>query len=118
MVITLGTGFGSAIIKDGFLTPHLEMSQHPITKSKNYNDYIGEAARKKIGKKKWRKRMKRVLNVLKTVFNYDHLYISGGNAKLLNFELDENVTIENNREGIKGGAVLWRQQAGNAKKEL
>jgi polyphosphate glucokinase len=118
MVITLGTGFGSAIIKDGFLIPHLEMSQHPITKNKNYNDYVGEAALVKIGKKKWKERMKRVLNVLNTVFNYDHLYISGGNAELLDFKLDANVTIENNREGIKGGATLWRQQKGPAKKRI
>ena len=33
MVITLGTGFGSAMMKDGILLPHLEMSQHPITKN-------------------------------------------------------------------------------------
>lgn len=116
MVITLGTGFGSAVMKDGFLMPHLEMSQHPITKSKNYNDYVGEAALAKIGKEKWNKRMKRVLSGLKTVFNYDHLYISGGNAKLLTFDLDENVTIENNREGIKGGAALWNQQVSKPKK--
>lgn len=110
MVITLGTGFGSAIMRDGLLMPHLEMSQHPITKSKNYNDYVGEAALLKIGKERWVKRMKKVLGILKIVFNYDHLYISGGNAKLLTFELDDNVSIENNREGIKGGAVLWKQQ--------
>lgn len=118
MVITLGTGFGSAVMKDGFLMPHLEMSQHPITKSKNYNDYVGEAALVKVGKKKWRKRMKRVLSVLETVFNYDHLYISGGNAELLNFDLGENVTIENNREGIKGGAALWKQQKVKAKSTI
>lgn len=109
MVITLGTGFGSALMKNGILLPHLEMSQHPITKSKNYNDYVGEAALLKIGKGKWNKRMERVVGVLKTVFNYDHLYISGGNAKLLTFKLDKNISIENNKDGIKGGAVLWSQ---------
>ncbi len=40
MLITLGTGFGSAVMRDGLLIPHLEMSQHPITKKKNYNDYL------------------------------------------------------------------------------
>ena len=110
MVITLGTGFGSAIMKNGFLVPHLEMSQHPVTKNKNYNDYIGEAARLKIGKRKWNKRMKKIINILKTVFNYDHLYISGGNAKRLNFKLDNNISIEDNKRGIKGGAVLWMQE--------
>ena len=109
MLITLGTGFGSAIMSDGILTPHLEMSQHPITKKKNYNDYLGQAALDKVGKKKWNKRLKRVIDILSVVFNYDHLYISGGNAKLIDFELDDNITIANNREGIKGGMVLWKQ---------
>jgi len=116
MVITLGTGFGSAMMKNGILLPHLEMSQHPITKSKNYNAYVGEDALLKIGKKKWNKRMAEVINILKTVFNYDHLYISGGNAKLLTFKLDKNISIENNKDGIKGGAVLWKQASVKTKR--
>ncbi len=109
MLITLGTGFGSAVLLDGMLMPHLEMSQHPITKKKNYNDYLGQAALDKVGKKKWNKRLKKVIGILKTVFNYDHLYISGGSAKLIDFTLDDNISIVNNREGIKGGMVLWKQ---------
>ena len=109
MLITLGTGFGSAIMSDGILIPHLEMSQHPVTKSKNYNDYLGQAALDKIGKNKWNKRLRRVIGILEIVFNYDHLYISGGNAKLIDFEIESNITIANNREGIKGGMVLWKQ---------
>lgn len=110
MAITLGTGFGSALMKDGILLPHLEMSLHPFTKKKTYNDYIGEEALKKKGKKKWNKRMKKVMRVLKTVFNYDHLYISGGNAEYITFQLDRNVSIEGNKDGIKGGAALWKLQ--------
>jgi polyphosphate glucokinase len=116
MVITLGTGFGSAILKDGVLIHHIELSLHPITKSKNYNDYVGKDALKKIGKKKWKKRMKRVIDILKTVFNYDHLYISGGNARLLTFKLDKNISINDNKEGIKGGAVLWKEKKTDATK--
>ena len=111
IVITLGTGFGSALMRDGLLLPHLEMSQHPVTKSKNYNDYIGEAALQKIGKERWNKRMEKIIVILKTVFNYDHLYISGGNARLLSFKLDENITVDDNKGGIKGGAILWKQKS-------
>ncbi len=67
------------------------------------------AALEKVGKKKWNKRMKEVIGILKVVFNYDRLYISGGNAKLIDFTLDDNVTIGHNREGIKGGMILWKQ---------
>jgi len=116
MVITLGTGFGSAIMKDGLLLPHLEMSQHPITKGKNYNDYVGESALLKIGNKKWNKRMENVIEILNVVFNYDHLFISGGNAKRLTIKLDKKTSIENNKDGIKGGAILWKQENKKNKK--
>jgi polyphosphate glucokinase len=109
MLITLGTGFGSALLLDGMLMPHLEMSQHPITKNKNYNDYLGQAALDKIGEKRWNKRLEKVIGILKVVFNYDHLYISGGSAKLIDFKLDQNISVVDNREGIKGGMILWKQ---------
>ena len=44
---------------------------------------------------------------MKTVFNYDHLYIGGGNSRKINFPLDSNITLVSNEDGIKGGAKLW-----------
>lgn len=108
MVVTLGTGFGTALLLDGNLLPHIELAHHPITKKKTYDEYIGDKALNTIGKDKWNKRMKRVLGVLKTVFNYDCLYIGGGNADELSFKLDDNIRIITNRDGIKGGARLWQ----------
>ena len=108
IVVTLGTGFGTALLMDGHLLPHLEIAHHPVTKSKDYDQYIGEKVMLEIGDKKWNKRVKRVIEILQTVFNYDHLYIGGGNAKKINFELDSNITIISNKDGIKGGARLWR----------
>ena len=107
LVITLGTGFGTALLLDGKLLPHLEMAHHPIAKNKTYDEYVGEKALEKIGRKKWNKRIEMVLLVLQTVFQYDHLYISGGNAEKINIALGENVTIDSNKEGIKGGSRLW-----------
>ena len=107
MVITLGTGFGTALLKDGNLLPHIELAHHPFTKTKTYDDYVGEKAFEKVGMDVWNKRIKKVLMVLKTVFNYDHLYISGGNAAQINFKLDKNITIDGNIDGIKGCAKLW-----------
>jgi polyphosphate glucokinase len=108
MMITLGTGFGTALLQDGKLLPHLELSHHPVKNDKIYDEYIGEKAYQSNGEKIWNERIAEVLEILKTVFNYDHLYISGGNAKKINFKLDDNITVVNNREGIKGGANLWK----------
>lgn len=113
MVVTLGTGFGTALLVDGQLMPHLELAHHPIAKGKDYDEYIGEKALQKEGVQKWNRRMKKVLKVLKTVVNYDSLYIGGGNSDLLNFKLDKNIKIVTNQEGIKGGARLWLQEKKN-----
>lgn len=107
MVITLGTGFGTALLIDGSLLPHLEIGQHPFTRKKTYDRYIGNGAMQEIGPEKWNKRLEKVISVLKTVFNYDHLFISGGNSKRISFELDKNITLVSNMDGIKGGAKLW-----------
>ena len=94
------------------LLPHLEIAHHPIKKDKTYDEYIGEAALKKCGKKKWNKRVQFILTVLTTVFNYDTLYIGGGNAKKITFKLDHNIKIVANIDGIDGGARLWMQEEG------
>ena len=108
MVITLGTGFGTGLYLDGRLGPHLELSHHPFRKGQTYDEHLGNAARKKVGKRKWNKRVKKAIRTLRTLTSFDHLYIGGGNAKKIEFELDPDVTIVSNDAGIRGGVVLWR----------
>lgn len=109
MVITLGTGCGTALFNNGVLMPHLELSHHPIKDGKDYDAIVGAKALAKHGKKRWNKNLELILFVLKTVVNYDTLYIGGGNAKKINFDLDDNIKIVTNLEGIDGGAKLWQQ---------
>ncbi len=108
MVITLGTGFGTALLQDGHLLPHIELAHHNVTKHNTYDEYVGDQALKNKGEEKWNRRMKRILVMLKTVFNYERLYIGGGNADKLTFKLDENIIIISNKDGIKGGSKLWK----------
>jgi polyphosphate glucokinase len=107
LAVTLGTGFGTAVLFDGALLPHLEIAHHPVSKDRDYDVYIGAKALEEEGKEKWNKRMTKVLTVLKTVFNYDRLYIGGGSAPKLTIPLDENIHLFSNTDGIKGGAKLW-----------
>lgn len=113
MMVTLGTGFGTAFLKNGVLLPHLELAHHPVTKKKTYDNYVGERALQDIGAKNWNRRMKRVIEILKTVFNYDTLYIGGGNASKLRIPLDDNIKIVTNLDGIDGGVKLWEQDDKN-----
>ncbi len=80
LVLTLGIGAGTALFCDGELMPHLELSHHPITKDKNYDEHIGNAAKEKIGKKHWNKRVEHVLDVLAVVVNFDKLWIGGNSS--------------------------------------
>lgn len=109
MVVTLGTGFGTAIFMDGRLAPHLEISHLPLAKGEDFDERIGNAALEKIGQKKWNRRVKRVLGLMRTLANFDHLYVGGGNAKLIDFTLPADVSVVSNENGLRGGAWLWRQ---------
>jgi polyphosphate glucokinase len=108
MVLTLGTGAGTAIFRDGEVIPHLELAHHPISGRKTYDEYIGNAARKKKGGKAWSKRVAKVIDILRDVVRFDHLYIGGGNAKDISFALPADVTIVPNTDGLTGGIRLWR----------
>ncbi len=110
MVITLGTGMGSATFSDGELGPHLELSHHPFRKGETYEEQIGNLALKRVGTKKWNRRVQKAIETLRVLTNFDHLYIGGGNAREINFELAPDISLVDNSNGIKGGTFLWRQR--------
>jgi polyphosphate glucokinase len=109
LVLTLGTGAGTALFREGQLMPHLELAHHPVHKNKTYNEYIGNAARKKAGNKRWNRRMAKVIDILDTLINYDHLYLGGGNARRVSLDLPDNVSVVSNEAGLEGGGRLWSE---------
>lgn len=108
MVLTLGTGFGTALYQDGQMCPHLEISQQPFRKGQSYDEHIGDAARREAGNGKWQKRVLKAIDNMRTLTHFDRLYIGGGNAKKLTVELPSNITIIDNLAGLSGGVALWR----------
>lgn len=108
LVITLGTGFGSSLFTDGHLVPGLELAHHPWRKNKTYEDYLGKNGLLKYGRKQWNKLVERAIGQLEALFNFDHLYIGGGNATKINFALPKHVTRVPNEDGLLGGVALWR----------
>lgn len=109
-VLTFGTGMGSAIYRDGQLMPHLELGQHPAWKTKTYDRYVGAAALKKLGVPKWNRRVSRVIGLVRTLLNFDRLYLGGGNAVHITQKLPRDATIVSNLAGITGGVRLWEAQ--------
>ncbi len=108
LVVTLGTGFGSALFLDGKLVPNLEAAHHPFRGGKTYEEHLGNAALEKAGRKKWQRRVMQAIASLEHLFNYDTLYIGGGNAQKITFNLPANVKIVPNVAGLLGGLALWR----------
>ena len=97
-----------ALFEHGRLCPHLEIGQQPFRKGETYDQQLGDAARKRVGHRKWQKRLRRAIANLRTLTGFDHLYIGGGNARRLDLELPADVTIVDNGAGLAGGAALWR----------
>lgn len=107
LAITLGTGMGSALFVDGKLVPNLELGHHPLTRKKTYEDYLGVKALEKEGHKEWQERVKEAIGIMSQIFNFDHLYIGGGNSKKIKFKLPKHVKITENIAGLIGGIRLW-----------
>ena len=110
MVITLGTGMGSSIYSDGRLCPGLELGHHPWRKH-TYEDYLGRRGLDRFGKHHWNKLLLLAITQTAHTFNWDHLYLGGGNTKKIAFTLPQDVTIVSNEEGLLGGVALWRDDA-------
>jgi polyphosphate glucokinase len=109
LVCTLGTGFGTAWFRDGELMPHMDLAHLAVHRKYDLDVYVGDQTRRKIGNGDWNRRVKKLIAVLETVFNYDHLYLGGGNSRCVKFGLPRNVTIVSNDAGMEGGAFAWRQ---------
>ena len=110
LVITLGTGFGSVLFVDGHRI-HLELGHHPFRNGKTYEDELGIKALQKKGKRKWNRILRQAIDELARTFNFDRLYIGGGNAAQIDFKLPPNVRIVSNTDGLLGGIKLWQNQA-------
>ncbi len=107
LVVTLGTGVGTALFYDGQLMPHLELAHHPLHKDNTYNDELGERARKAVGNTRWNRRVRRAVDTLRALFFFDHCFIGGGNSRKLNGDIAPDVTIVDNSAGLLGGIKLW-----------
>ncbi|MGH7803020.1 MAG: ROK family protein [Candidatus Binatia bacterium] len=107
MVITLGTGVGSALFLDGKLIPNFELGHHPFKGRRTYEDYLGKEAFERLGRRRWSRRVRSVVEMIFPIWNCRKLYLGGGNAQEIRVKLPGNVEIVENVEGILGGIRLW-----------
>jgi len=105
--LTLGTGVGCALFRNRRFLLHLELGQHRMRKGKTYDQYIGQAALSKQGAERWNKRVRRAIDTVTGLTCCNVLYIGGGNARKLIFDMPAHVKIVSNTAGITGGIRLW-----------
>ena len=105
LFLGLGTGLGAALIVDGVLEP-MELAHLPYKKGRTYEDYLGLAGLKRLGKRKWRRHVNEIVKLLKTALEVDYVVLGGGNARLLK-KLPPGSCLGNNANAFRGGYRLW-----------
>lgn len=108
LVVTLGTGVGTALFQDGQLLPHLELSHAPFHDS-TFDLLLGKASRKRHGAAQWSAWVHEAIGWFDRITFFDHLHLGGGGAKWLAGPLPDRVTRVSNLAGILGGAWLWER---------
>jgi polyphosphate glucokinase len=110
LFLGLGTGLGATLIIDGVVEP-TEVGHMPYKRGRSFEDYVGERGRKRLGTRKWRKKVKAVIEQLKLAFEADYVVLGGGNAARLK-RLPQGVRLGDNRNAFSGGLRLWEQGQG------
>ena len=112
LFLGLGTGLGSTMICDGIIEP-MELAHLPYKKG-TYEDYVGGRGLEKRGKKKWRRHVEDVVELLIAALEPDDVVLGGGNVKNLK-KLPKGCREGDNVNAFWGGFRLW-EKAGNQRR--
>ena len=107
MVLTLGTGMGTALFTDGVLVPNLELGHHPFRDGQSYEDMVRDSELKRIGPIEWTTRVLDAIEQIQPIFNYDTLHLGGGNAQNLSSALPDKVRLFTLADAMCGALKLW-----------
>ncbi len=114
LVLTIGTGIGSALFVDGKLVPNTELGHVFIKKGIIAEKFTSDAVRKRKGLNwhQWGKRFNKYLNYLDLLINPSMIIIGGGTSKKIE-KFADTITLETplkpakflNDAGLIGAAV-------------
>jgi polyphosphate glucokinase len=107
-MLFLGLSAGWAHDRRPVLAP-MELAHLPYRKGRTYEEYIGDAGRKRLGKRKWRRHVIDVVMRFKAAFQADDVVVGGGNAKKLDGRLP-GVRLGSNACAFLGGYRLWTRR--------
>jgi predicted NBD/HSP70 family sugar kinase len=105
LFLGLGTGLGSAMIVEGMLEP-MELAHLTYKNGKTYEDYLGRRGLERLGKKKWRQHVAKIVKKLKIALEADYVVLGGGNIKKLK-KLPAGARLGSNENAFSGGFRMW-----------
>ncbi|HEY5042006.1 MAG TPA: ROK family protein [Verrucomicrobiae bacterium] len=107
LFLGLGTGLGSALVVGENVLP-LELAHLPYKKNRSYEEYLGIAGLKRLGKNKWRRHVSEVVTLFKNALLVDYVVLGGGNARFVE-KFPPGVRPGKNSNAIRGGLRLWNR---------
>ena len=116
LMVTVGTGLGTALFRDGALVPNTELG-HLLLNGKVAEKYASAAAREDLGLsyETWAKRLDLYLHQLQSLFWPDLFILGGGISKkhekffpFLTIETEFLPAVLRNQAGIVGAALAAR----------
>ena len=110
LFLGLGTGLGSALIVDGVVVA-MELGHLPRRKDRDFEYYVGNHGRKRLGKKKWRAEVARVVRDFRNALLPDEIVLGGGNTRRLK-HLEPQTRRGDDFSAFRGGLRLWEGQSG------
>jgi polyphosphate glucokinase len=108
LFLGLGTGLGSALVSHHGSVIPLELAHLPYKNGLTYEDYVGLAGLKRLGKKKWRKHVEIVIAQLKSALQAEYVVLGGGNSRLIE-KLPPDSRLGDNANAFRGGFRLWKK---------
>jgi polyphosphate glucokinase len=107
LFLGLGTGLGSAMILNDVLVP-LELGHLPYKKKRSYEDYIGTAGLRRLGRRKWQRLVEDIVEMLQNALLVEYVVLGGGNVKKLD-RLPAGSRRGDNNNAFLGGLRLWEK---------
>jgi polyphosphate glucokinase len=112
LFLGLGTGLGSAAIVDCIVEP-MELGHLPYKKA-TFEDYVGLRGLEKYGKKKWRRYVADVVELLIAALEPEDVVLGGGNVHQLK-KLPAGCRAGDNVCAFRGGFRLWEKADGSTR---
>lgn len=112
LFLGLGTGLGSALIVDRHIVA-MELGHLRRSKRHDYEDLLGKQGFKRLGKKRWRRKVCAVVEGFSAALLPDEVVVGGGQADRLK-KLPPRTRRGDNSAAFAGGFRLWDESTPDA----